>query len=772
MKSKIMIAAILVMVLSSTLLLNAKTIGTLPIPFDTNISLAIYSAGGQIIKTIFECEPVKQGQRLNIEWDGKDDAGRDMPAGKYGWKAILTNAKAYDDGWIGDTAEIPYGYLNEHGTSVHGVFIDTNGDVYETSGWEEAHQELRVWDKNGVGLRQRGAGGGADIKVDEKYVYQLAAQDWVNFAVYRYTKDTFKLRNWMGSFTGEIRLEGGVTAIAVHGDNLWISSPTEVQIRNKETAATVGKFAVNDARGLVVDPKTGNCWVSNSGDRVTEYTIDGKKLREITGLTKPRALDIGGPTNDLYIANLGDHPVLQYSIANGEPKLVRSLFRAGKPGRVYDDALLWQISDDRTSLSVDAAGNIAVADPPNQRMMIFDKDLKRTTYRFSEMVTAPMINPEANPAFVMSNNLEYMVNYQPGPNYGKWVVYNNWYGTSGNVRVKIGDRQYIYSVARQQDLLIHDVTDGTMRPCGSIIFPARPTYHDKNEDNILTPDEIMNAELKTDKVIKLSDNIWIDESGRMWTLNHVGMLVWNDANSDGIRQIGEITSYAKDAGAMGGHGVWIDNKGNWWAPNWAGETVKVDMGGLDKNNNPTYNFDNRKVVIEKENNDWGFNPVFLRVDPANGDIYRIGSSRLFPRTKGYGFWMGGTVVSRHKADGTPVSYFPNLDGFDAVVMSTDTDGNFFYKGYSDSDQLWIRAYTNDGLLVAIGRMGGPSGDSGGWMDHTLALGAFTHPVTKVHYAYAEEVFWGKSIRFRIDGMNEINDPQQKRRANSTFDWVP
>jgi len=374
---------------------------------------------------------------------------------------------------------------------------------------------------------------------------------------------------------------------------------------------------------------------------------------------------------------------------------------------------------------------------------------------------------------VTSNNIEYAVNYEPGPNYGKWVVYNNWQGTNNNVRVKIGVRQYIYSL-NGSNLRIFDVTDGTMRSCGAIIFPSRPTYQDKNNDKELTTDEIMNAELHADNVVKLSDDIWLDGSGKMWTITDIGMIVWNDENSDGVKQIEELKPYAKGAGTplMLSPGIWIDNKGNWWVASWNNATVRADMEGLDKNNNPIYNFDNRKTVIPADDSKWGFRANNVRIDPVNGDIYRVGNSKIYSAKKGPGFWMGGAVVTRHKADGSLVSVYPIADQYCAVVIATDTDGQFYYQGFSSSDQHWVKVFTSDGLLAAECRMGGPSGDSGGWMDHGLSLTAFTHPITKVHYAYAEEVFWGKAIRYRIDGLNELNDPAQKRRGSGTFEWKP
>lgn len=686
-------------------------IGTVTMPLDGNLSAAIYEPGGQIVRTLLEAAPQAKDTVVKLAWDGKDDTGKPAPAGKYLWKSLASQAKGVDDGWVGELANPPYGELSEQGANVEAVAVDSDGNIYETSGWEEAHQELRVWSPDGKGLRYRGAQGGQGLAVDEQYVYQLAENK-----VRRYTKDTFLLRNWIGTLRGTIELEGGVVAVGVGTNALWVCGKDRVELHDKLTGDVTRTIAISAPQAVAVDAR-GCGWVANNGDRVTEYAPDGTKRREITGLKKPGAIAFGGPQQHLYIGEAATGCVLEYELA--KLKRVRALFSAAKPGPVSDTALYWPLTG-RASLAVDVQGRITVVDIGCHRVMTFTPRGELLRMRYSEMVTAPMVDAQAAPDLVLSHNMEYQVNYRPGPEYGTWKVLNNWYGAYNGLRRKLGDRQYLFSINNGKKIAVYDLKDDAMRLCAIIGADA-------------------------------------------------GLYVWTDTNGDGKQQDEETVKTPGDSNyATYAPGVWVDGAGNFWIANWGGATVKLPLEGVDAKGNPLYDWKNKKTVIAKDASKWGMDPRNLRVDPNNGDIYRVGSS-AYHTSPGYGFWMGGSVVERYSADGERVSAFPVLGGHQAVVIATDSDGQYFYTGHSSGGRPgglhWIRMYTNDGLLVTICNMGGPSGSNGGWMDHGFSLTAFTHPKTGVHYAYAEEVFWGKSIRYRIDNLSTLVRPGQ-----GEFEW--
>jgi len=349
-------------------------IGGVTMPLDGNLSAAIYEPGGQIVRTLLSAAPQPKGAVVTLVWDGMDDAGKPAPAGKYLWKSLASRAKGVDDGWVGELANPPYGELSEHGAQVAAVAVDSDGNVYETSGWEEAHQELRAWSPDGKGLRYRGAQGGQGLAVDEQYVYQLAENK-----VRRYTRDKFLLRNWIGTLHGTIEMEGGVVAVGVGKDALWVCGKDRVELRDKLTGDVTKTIAIPAPQAVAVDAR-GYGWVANSGDRVTEYAPDGMQGREITGLEKPGAVAFGGPQQHLSIGEVATGRVLEYEPA--KLARVRALFSAAKPGPVRDTALYWPLTG-RASLAVDAEGRITVADIGCQRVLTFTPEGKLLRMRYS-----------------------------------------------------------------------------------------------------------------------------------------------------------------------------------------------------------------------------------------------------------------------------------------------------------------------------------------------------------------------------------------------------
>jgi len=681
-------------------------IGTVTMPLDGNLSAAIYEPGGQIVRTLLSAVPQTNRASVKLVWDGKDDAGKPVPAGKYQWKSLASRAKGVDDGWIGELANPPYGELSEHGANVEGVAVDSEGNVYETSGWEEAHQELRVWSPEGKGLRYRNAQGGSGLAVDEQYVYQLAGG-----MVRRYTRDNFLIRNWIGTLRGTIELDGGVVALGVGQDTLWVCGKDRVELHDKLTGDVTKTIAITAPLAVAVDAR-GYGWVANSGDRVTEVAPDGTLARAVTGLKQPGALAFGGPQQHLYIGEVASGRVLEVDPATLTQ--VKALFSAAKPGPVSDTALYWPLTG-RASLAVDAQGRITVADIGCHRVLTFTPEGKLLRQRFSEMITAPMVDAQAAPDLVLSHNMEYQVNYRPGPEYGTWKVLNNWFGVNNGLRRKLGNQQYLFSLNNGKKIAVYDLKGDAMRPCAVIGADA-------------------------------------------------GLYVWTDTNGDGKQQEEETVKTPGDSNyATYAPGLWVDGEGSLWIANWGGATVRLPLDGIDAKGNPRYDWTHKQTVIAKDDSKWRLDPRNMRVDPKNGDIYRVGWSSYY-KVPGESFWMGGSVVERSSANGKRISAFPTLGGKDAVVIATDSDGQYFYTGHSGGNATgglhWIRMYTTDGLLVTICNMGGPSGSNGGWMDHGFALTAFTHPKTGVHYAYAEEVFWGKSIRYRIDHLDTLVRPGQ------------
>ncbi|MCA9261728.1 MAG: hypothetical protein KDA61_21070, partial [Planctomycetales bacterium] len=129
--------------------------------------------------------------------------------------------------------------------------------------------------------------------------------------------------------------------------------------------------------------------------------------------------------------------------------------------------------------------------------------------------------------------------------------------------------------------------------------------------------------------------------------------------------------------------------------------------GFDAQNNPVYDWANRKTEIGADSSEWEFSATNLRVHPATGETFLVGTTS---KNDGLGpFFMGGTAVDRRAADGSRISILP-ISGAEGqpyfvgsgkyvVAIATGDDPDYFYTGHAGFDQHWVRMYTTDGLLV-------------------------------------------------------------------------
>jgi hypothetical protein len=86
-------------------------------------------------------------------------------------------------------------------------------------------------------------------------------------------------------------------------------------------------------------------------------------------------------------------------------------------------------------------------------------------------------------------------------------------------------------------------------------------------------------------------------------------------------------------------------------------------------------------------------------------------------------------------------------------------------GNSRGDQHWVHMYDDDGLLIATMRPEAPSNWGAGWMDHASGMTARRDPYSDTHIVYAEDVYWGRMIRYITTiGLGDLS------RSSGTFTW--
>ena len=75
-------------------------ISFVPPPLEGTISLGIYDTGGKLVRVLHQQEPLEVftigADALITKWDGKDDDGQDLPAGKYHAHGYLVGSLQVD----------------------------------------------------------------------------------------------------------------------------------------------------------------------------------------------------------------------------------------------------------------------------------------------------------------------------------------------------------------------------------------------------------------------------------------------------------------------------------------------------------------------------------------------------------------------------------------------------------------------------------------------------------------------------------------------------
>lgn len=730
-------------------------LATVEMPFDGNLSVAIYDDAGQIVRTLHEATPTLAGP-TPIVWDGRNDFAGAVPGGDYQWRAIYSQAEAIDDGQVGDASDVPYG-LGEHSASASAVAVDAAGNVYESSGWEEAHIDLRKWDAQGNALWGINVGGGAGLAVDDDYVY-LSRVVESETRIERYQAADGQLATWATFPAGYLSIHSAAEGfhnatlgLAVDGTRLWVSNRDDdrIEVYDKSTGILLSQFAVVDPAGLAADG-AGNVWAAHSGTSVTLYDSQGAVLDQIAGFDRPYAVALGpgsdGNPTSLYVGEVGTGKVREYSLAGVAPVELRQLFGAAEPGPISDDRLYWPTTG-RAGLAVDGDGRMILADDGNRRVLEFDADGVLLRKRYSEFQPAPYVDAAVDPNMLLSTWMQYDVDYATGD----WEVTHNW---------RPADDQYYGAMAQRRRL-----SNGQDYIFFFGIYDQGPAERYVTAVYALEPSGMRRSAM-----------IASDATG-LWN--------WTDSDGDGEVEDSEKV-YVTDATSadfeVRAPGVWIDGEGDAWIAKWrnqldgfgkAKSSIEIPLLGFDAHGNPLYRWADRQTAVEPDLSSWRFDANNLRVSEATGEILLVGTTTRNPDLSL--FWMGGTAIDRRAADGTRISLLPisgppgqsghTGDDRNIVAIALDDSGEYFYTGHSGGDQHWVHMYTIDGLRVTTGFIGPENGGHGGWIDHGMGIAALSHPETGERYVYAEEVYYGKSIRYRIDGLDTV----QRDAAN--FSWT-
>lgn len=683
---------------------------------------------------------------------------------------------ARDDGSVGDSGVPPYGETEANGR-VQQLATDAQNNLYTVSAWEEAHQELRKLDTSGKAVWGTSFVGGVCVATDGTAVFAARSPDDSGAKekgdeIHRYRASDGK--PWPfenGSKSNVITLNANkpnprpmgqnlysaeqrrqwesVCGLAVDKTRLWVSNyfKNEVEIFDKQTGAPLARFAVAKPLGIAVEvdanqspTKRGAIWVANSGNRITRYVYDAEYSvtpnTEITGLLDPYSVVIGGPQSNLYATTLGDGKIRQWQTRGSAAPVPAGLKTFGGehvPGPVKPNRFQWKFENGYhvAGLAVDELGRLHVTDLGNFRTQHFAPDGKYVRSISSELVVAPFAdNFNGTTHRLLSNSLEYEVDLS-GKSHsgwqgdGTWRLVANWRPSDGLYAGATIRRTFLVQGKPRDYLFVF--------AAGKIVINA-------------VEEKGMRRSAMVGGVWRGSDELQPPVYTRF---------TCRDTNGNGKMDVpafgeGEMTldpGRPVDVTGYGGS-EWVDEKGTIWfstflsASGYYGDIVKLPLQGFDERNNPIYDWTKREIVIPRDASETAFGANYLRI-AANGEIWMLGNSK--PNGANGVFAFGGNTVARFDAQGKQLAMFSVNK--QAAGLMPDSEGRFFIA-YSEGSGHWVEYRGADGKILATARPGEKSGPNPGWIDHTYGFFAFA--LNGVHYAYAEDVMYGKSIRYRFD----------------------
>jgi parallel beta-helix repeat protein len=732
-------------------------LATVKMPFEGRLSVGVFDASGQMVRELLRDYPARMGPR-DLYWDGRDDGGDRLPPGGYEWRATAHQIRGVDDGSVGDSGDPPYGKTHVP-TGISSIAVDAEGSYYTTTFWDEAGFDIVKYSAEGETqwvpkyyVRNVAGGYGQVVATDGEYVFVGLARNVREEGGNRFISDQIRRLDCGTGEPADFPVPAGseppqpnegnvivvndvkeqpwvphqqldteasrrmfaIRGLACDATRVWVGNHfrSTVEAYDKATGAKLSEFPVDRPMGLSVAPD-GNLWVCLEGHRVAEFAPEGRPTgRQVPGLEDPYGATFGGLDGHLYVAELGAGRVLEYDVTGPAPRQVRSFGRkAGGPGRVLAE-VFW---DGPQGLAVDGQGRITLSDPGTARILRYTPDLKLWHSYTSDFVTAPFVD-ERTPDVLISNDRQYRVDYGTGA----WEFTYNWSPGKGVRRTLPNGRDYLFELGGHRMGVVVWAIEGDgdalrVRKCAMV------------GGRWMGVDDLGEGK----QAVKYS---------------------WQDTSGDGRVQEEEMiweTHLGDDGYHMSalGPGWWVDAKGDLWLCDQVTRSIiRFPLLGFDEHGSPRYEWARSTTVVPTDASAWHFQATNLKTT-LDGDLYVQGTVEGNRDMKW--FWMGGTAVARFGADGARrwLRVLPR------TAVSIAADGAFWYTGEGNTAKVTM--YTDDGLMLCEMSPGRPSGYVSGWIDHALGLYAFRHPTLKRHYVYAEEDYYGKSIRYRIEGIETL-----------------
>lgn len=717
-------------------------------------SAAVYTPDGLMVRTLWSLKKFPAGKTAE-QWDGLDDFGRNVPPGAYEVRVGCSKAAYFSVGTIGNSG---VGKPMQSGTD--DLITDrATGDIYTANNWEEAGQDFRKTDANGVHMTdarfgvRNGKPNGWPIAValegDVLYCSVFASGDIVpgltkkvaGGAVIRKFNALDGNALAFPTETGYIRVKmpdpndpkpfnhQSLHSITICG-NVIVAADRQTGIVykfDKTTGGPLGQFTVKDPICAIADGP-GGLWIAYDGNQLIATDLDGKVLaRPQYPPAQIACIRLATP-NQLWVADQAAGQIQVYTIEpNKKLTPLKAYGHKAKPGE-FEPLAIGKIQ----SFDIEPDGGFVLAQ----------------TYGHGTVVTR----------FTADGNVV-------------WQQVGLEFCTNGTYDPKQPDL-FISSMTNAYRLL--DDANGTWRFEGCLYQGPIRTGQSTGTPRIVTLGQHRYYyALSGDGVrvfrfegTRLVPSALVGMTQRGWDPAVLGELpdkekpthyTWHDASGDGAVQPDEIVRLVDANKQFATYSCEVDRQGNLIIPNRRNNVIyELPLARMDDHANPVYDWADLRPVLPPDATLRSLQPMKACPLPDGGMyVLQVAEPGFYPpsdKDTGYGkpagvCWMGGWVFSKYDRQGvrlftvplpehcTAIDWVPGPDG--------NTDGGIIAGAYHGKE---LYHYSPDGLLLGVLS---PKFMTG-WLDHNGAVSICRNPTDGLADVFVEESFQNRISWYRMD----------------------
>jgi DNA-binding beta-propeller fold protein YncE len=341
---------------------------------DRHHRLVVFDTGGRFLRTVGAGPGPAPGQLANPYDVASDPAGRLFVADDLNHRVVRFSSPPnypYKGRWGS------YGTQPDQLAYPRGVAADPAGNVYVA---DTGNDRIDVFDRGGTLLRSFGTSGRAVGQFDEPLGVAAdasgvrAVTDAVNGRVQLLGPEGSVLATWGSPAPGPTLLPDPVAVAFDAGGNAYVLDQrrSRILVFDRATgrpARTIGSQGSGPGQlqapsALTID-SGGTIWVADTGnDRVVRFSTGGAYLGAITGIGTPRGIAVAPDGSRMYLV---DGNAIGVWEADGSSEIEEFGGGGSKLGKLNAPA----------QITVDAAGNLWVADRGNNRVQEFGPDGER-----------------------------------------------------------------------------------------------------------------------------------------------------------------------------------------------------------------------------------------------------------------------------------------------------------------------------------------------------------------------------------------------------------